>query len=214
MNGTPKNILENAIILLILSAFYLFFKYKNISIDYFVVIFITGLLVFIKEAFKHEKIYNTALQDLAGITATHTVFNVKLPGTKNIIDMVTIHPTGIYLINKIRHEGHIRGTLMMDYWEIDDPDGKTYKIKNPVKEIRENESIAKTMLEEKIYPVIIFKNKTSCHVFDGWINENLSLLKEYEQEMIFKNKEYTISYIRAEDIFENMKQFQIKRGNK
>lgn len=211
MNYSGKNILENAIILIILSTFYLFFKYKNISIDYFVVIFITGLLVFIKETFKNEKIYNTALQDLAGITATHTVFNIKLPGSNNIIDMITIHPTGIYLINKIRYEGHIRGTLAMDYWEIDDHNGKTYKIKNPIKEMKENESIAKTMIKENIYPVIIFKNKISCYVFDDWINESLTLLKEYEQEKIFKDKEYIITYTRAEDIFENMKQFQSKK---
>lgn len=160
---------------------------------------------------KTKKIYNKALQDLAGITATHTVFNVKIPGTKNIIDMVTIHPTGIYLIKYIKYEGHIRGTLMMDNWEIDTPNGKTHKIRNPVKEMKENESIAKTMLSEKIYPIIIFKNKTICYVLDGWLNENLMMIKEYEAEKIFKDKEYTISYIRREDIFKNMKQFQSKK---
>lgn len=152
-----------------------------------------------------------AFKDLSEITATHTVFNIKLPGTNNIIDMVTIHPSGIYLINFVEYEGHIRGTLMMDYWEVDTPNGKTHKIRNPVKEMKENESIAKTMLPEKLYPVIIFKNKTSCYVLDGWLNENLMMIKDYEAEKIFKDKEYTISYIRREDIFENMKQFQSKK---
>lgn len=208
---SKRFILENIIILIIILAFYFIDKYSiffNSSDDYLNIFLILAIIIFFKESFKINKKINTTLQDLAGITATHTVFDVKLPGTKNIIDMVTIHPTGIYLINKIKHEGHIRGTIMMDYWEIDDPNGKTYRIKNPIKEMRENEAIAKTMLEEKIYPVIIFKNKVNCQVLDGWINDNLALLKEYEQELIFKNKEYTISYIRAEDIFENMKQFQ------
>lgn len=150
-------------------------------------------------------------KDLAGITATHTVFNVKLPGTKNVIDMVTIHPTGIYLINKIEHEGNITGTIMMDNWEITSINGRTHNIKNPVKEMKENESIARSMLNENIYPVIIFKNKTSCYVLDGWINDKLMLIKEHEQEMIFKDKKYVISYIRREDIFENMKQFQSRK---
>lgn len=158
-----------------------------------------------------KKNISKRLQDLAGITATHTVFNVKVPGTKNIIDMVTIHPTGIYLINKIEYEGKITGTIFMDEWEIDTPDNKTHIIKNPIKEMKNNENIIKSMINENIYPVIIFKNKTSCHVLDGWINDNLMLIKEYEQEKIFENKEYVISYIRAEDIFENMKQFQTRR---
>ncbi len=208
MKYTKRFILENIIILIIIMAIYFIYKYSNTSMDSFIIIIVMGIIVYLKEALKINKIYNTALQDLAGITATHTVFNVKLPGSKNIIDMVTIHPTGIYLINKIKHEGHIRGTIMMDYWEIDDPNGKTYKIKNPITEMKENEAIAKTILNEKIYPIIIFKRKVNCLVLDGWNNDNLALLKEYEQELIFKNKEYTISYIRAEDIFENMKQFQ------
>ena len=162
----------------------------------------------IKEQDKIRTKYIKIINYIIGITSTNIIFNVKLPGTDNIIDMVTIHPTGIYLINKIEHEGHFRGTLTMDYWEINTPNGKTHKIKNPVKEMKENESIAKTMLPENIYPIIIFKNKTICNVLDGWINENIMMIKEYEQEEIFKNKEYNISYIRSADIYENMKQFQ------
>lgn len=174
---------------------------------------ILSIIIIIKiiEECKIRTTYNNTINYIAGITSTSIVFNVKLPGTDNIIDMITIHPTGIYLINYIKYEGHIRGTLMMDYWEVDTPDGKTHQIKNSVKEMKENESIAKTMLPEKIYPVIIFKNKTICYVLDGWINENLMMIKEYEQEKIFENKEYIISYIRREDIFENMKQFQSKK---
>lgn len=210
MKYTKKFIIENIIIFIGTITMYFLCKY-NIASTKFTILIVIGILVFSKETFKNLKIYEKAILDLAGITATHTVFNIKLPGTNNIIDIVTIHPTGIYLINKIEHEGHIRGTLMMDYWEIDTPNGKTYKIKNPVKEMKENDSIAKSMLNEKIFPVIIFKNKTSCYIMDGWRNESLMLIKEYEQEMLFKDKEYIISYIRAEDIFENMKQFQSRK---
>lgn len=181
---------------------------------YYIVIICFLIIIIFFISIKHKnKIRNLSnnFNYIAGITATHTIFNVKVPGTKNIIDMVTIHPSGIYLINEIQHEGHISGTIGMDYWEIDTPENKTYKIKNPIKEMRENEAIIKTMLNENIYPVIIFRKKTSCHVLNGWINENLILIKEQEQECIFKDKKYIISYIRAEDIFENMKQFQSRK---
>lgn len=145
---------------------------------------------------------------LAIITATHTVFNVNVPSIKNILDMVTIHPTGIYLINIIQYEGQFSGTIGMDFWDIKTPENKKFKIKNPIKEMKENEDILKSMFYEPVFPVIIFKNKTRCDLFDGWMNNNLILIKEYEQEEIFKNKEYIISYTRAEDIFENLKQFQ------
>lgn len=187
-------------------------EYKEITIPTFTT-FILSILEIneIKNSSKIKNSYTKIINDIAGITATHNIFNIQVPGTKNIIDMVTIHPSGIYLINKIEYEGKITGTIFMDEWEIDTPDNKTHIIKNPIKEMKNNENIIKSMINENIYPVIIFKNKTSCHVLDGWINDNLMLIKEYEQEKIFENKEYVISYIRAEDIFENMKQFQTRR---
>lgn len=150
------------------------------------------------------------LSDLAGITSTRTVFNVKTPGTNNIIDMVTIHPTGIYLINKIPYEGHISGTLIMESWEVEKK-GRLYNINNPVKEMKKNKQIFESMFTEPIYPVVIFKNNINCYVMDGWLDQSMLLIKECEQEKIFRDKEYCISYTRAEDIFENMKQFQTKK---
>lgn len=179
-----------------------------------IIIIISLLILLLLEKLiynKRLKLCNQKIQNIADITSTKTIYNVKVPGTKNIINMVIIHPSGIYLINKIKHSGSIRGTLTMENWEIETKNSeKTYIIKNPVKEMKENEKVIKTMINEKIYPVIIFKNNTYCYVLDGWINENqnIMLIKEYEQEEIFKNKEYEISYTRAEDIYNNMIQFQ------
>ena len=173
-----------------------------------IIISLLILLVLEKIIYKRKvKSLNQKIENITGIAATKIIYNMKMPGTKNIINMFVIHPSGIYLINKIKHSGSIRGTLMMDNWEIEtQEDKKTFKIKNPVKEMKENEKVIRTMLKEPIYPVIIFKNNAYCHVLDGWLNENqnLMLIKEYEQEKIFKNKEYSISYTRAEDIYRNM----------
>lgn len=172
-----------------------------------IIISLLILLVLEKIIYKRKvKSLNQKIENITGITATKIIYNMKMPGTKNIINMFVIHPSGIYLINKIKHSGSIRGTLMMDNWEIEtQEDKKTFKIKNPVKEMKENEKVIRTMLKEPIYPVIIFKNNAYCHVLDGWLNnQNIMLIKEYEQEKIFKNKEYSISYTRAEDIYRNM----------
>ena len=217
-----KNNLKIRIIFLFIaigffSIWYFQNKYKiiNSKIEPYIISLILFFLLITVIKFHDEnmKIMNEVILDIAGITSTMTVFNVKTPGADIIIDMVTIHPTGIYLINKIPYEGHISGTIMMDYWEVEKK-GKPYNIKNPIQEMKKNRQIFESMFTEPVYPVIIFKNKANCYTMDGWLDKSMLLIKEYEQEKIFKDKEYCISYIRSEDIFENMKQFQTKKRRK
>ncbi len=144
-------------------------------------------------------------KDLENITGMKILKKYKVPGTKNIIDIIGIHPTGIYIIKKIKYEGHVSGTLYMDYWEIGE-EKNTHIIKNPINEMKANELIISDIIHKPIYPIIIFKNKTNCYVFDNWKDEHIRLIKEIDQYKIIKKTDDIIKDYESKEIFEKLRQ--------
>lgn len=187
-------------------------KLKDTVLEFFIeykmpIIIITILIIFINSLIKkiikihqskiRKKWVKRDLQPLLSSKNINYELDYTLPKTKINIDLLIIHTSGIYIINRIDLSGYIFATEHINYWVIK-KGNKEITLWNPTRSIDRAAEIIEKKVRKKIIPIIIVNNNCDGYIINKGEAMGIKIIKSEEQtkilnqESIFNTSEFEL----------------------
>lgn len=168
-----------------------FIEYKiQILITIILIIFINSLIkkiIKIHQSKIRKKWVKRDLQPLLSSKNINYVLDYTLHKTKINIDLLIIHTSGIYIINRIDLSGYIFATEHINYWVIK-KGNKEITLWNPTRSIDRAAEIIEKKIKKKIIPIIIVNDNCTGYIINKGEAMGIKIIRSEEQTKILDQK--------------------------
>lgn len=145
---------------------------------------------------KRVRLTYNLVRKLEKVKDEHKIlWHLKLPNSNKVIDLVFVHPSGVYVLNFQKETGWIFGREQDDEWIQAHHKDQVGKFPNPIVDNNDALSFVNRVvpnLDSKVvFSIIIFSDKSTFHKIE--INStNVDVIKTYDLKKYWNNKNQQI----------------------